>query len=89
MNALKTARAELDHASTRLQEIRALHKREKTAHQATRHLLQRAMVAPTAAASKGKSDPASLKRLPHKRDSDEHAVDSNGKCGHPHRDPRG
>jgi hypothetical protein len=70
-NELTQARAELDHASSRLQEIRALHEREMTAHEATRHLLQRAMAAPTAAAApKGRSDPAPLKRLPHKRDGE-------------------
>ncbi|MDO9415484.1 DNA-binding protein [Pararhizobium sp.] len=68
-NELTQARAELDHASTRLQEIRALHEREMTAHEATRHLLQNAMAAPTTgAAPKGKLDPASPTRSTRKRD---------------------
>lgn len=67
-NELNQARAELEHIRIRLHETRTLHEREMTAHEATRHLLQRAIGAPAAASASSKeSNPAPLGRAPRKR----------------------
>ena len=73
-NELTQVRAEFSHANTRLQEIRMLHEREMSTHEATRQLLERAIFASvssaTAVESRSDANTASFKRPRGKRRAD-------------------